>query len=131
MPDLPAASQLAAAEGVLAVGTVYWLSLHSTDPGTTGANEVTNSGGSSYQRQAITFVASGGNELISGGTDAAQTFNNMPYVNDNLWFGIWTAQSGGTFKWGSSPGSGGNVTGPVAAGATVSVGSGSVQAQIT
>lgn len=125
MPDLPNASQLAAAEGILTVGTVYYLSLHTADPGTTGANEVS---GGSYARQPITFVASGGNELISGGTDASQSFAGMPAESGNLWAGVWTALSGGTYLWGDPTAA---VTGPVAAGATVNFASGAVSAQVT
>lgn len=125
MPDMPNASELSAVEGVLTVGTVYYLSLHTADPSTTGASEVS---GGSYARQAITFVASGGNSLISGGADAAQTFSAMPSEAGNLWIGLWTALSSGTYIWGDASAA---VTGPVASGATVTFASGAVTAQVS
>jgi hypothetical protein len=83
----------AAGAGVFAPGTTYYLSLHSADPGTTGASEFS---GGSYARQAIVFStwtagATGNNAAIAvpnAGTTAAT------YV------GIWTAATAGTYLGG-------------------------------
>jgi hypothetical protein len=66
MADFPAVSSDLAVAAVTAVAG--YLSLHTADPGTTGANEVS---GGSYARQAITWnAASGGEQTSSDG----QTF---------------------------------------------------------
>jgi hypothetical protein len=108
MPDLATPAANAAVNAVTAL--IGYLSLHTTDPSTTGANEVSGPG---YTRQAITFGAA------SGGTGAAtngQTFVNMPSVAGNLWIGTWTTVTSGTFEWGSTSAA---VTGPIAAGSSI------------
>lgn len=122
MSDFPAGSADAAGEAVLSHTTTYYLSLHTADPGTTGANEVT---GGSYARQAITVAAWSGGSTSS--TDA-QSFTGMPSVSGDLWIGVWSASTAGTFVWGD-PNSA--VTGPVAAGATVSFAIGAVTASLS
>lgn len=67
-----------------------FLSLHTGDPGNTGANEVT---GGSYARQAENFAAASGKAL----TNSAQiNFTGMP-VCTVIYLGFWTLVSGGTF----------------------------------
>jgi hypothetical protein len=71
----------------LLTGTTY-LSLHSADPGETGANEIA---GGSYARQAITFAtASSGTKA----TNVASTFAGMPAVTVTHTC-IWSAVSSG------------------------------------
>ena len=77
MPDLATPAANAAVNAVTAL--IGFLSLHTTDPSTTGANEVT---GGSYARQAITFGASSGGTATSTN---GQTFTNMPSEAGNLW----------------------------------------------
>jgi len=108
MPDLPAGSANTAVNAVTA--TISYLSLHTADPGTTGANEVS---GGSYARQAITFGAASGG---TGASTNAQTFSNMPAEAGNLYIGTWSAVSGGTYEWGSPNVA---VTGPIQLGASV------------
>lgn len=70
-------------------GTMY-ASLHTGDPGTTGANEA--SGGSpAYARQTFSWGAAS-NGAVSGGT---VTFN-VP-AGSYAYLGYWTAASGGTY----------------------------------
>jgi hypothetical protein len=108
MGDFPSGSSNLAVAAV--TGVAGFLSLHTADPGTTGANEVT---GGSYVRQAITWnAASGGEQTSSDG----QTFPNMPSVAGNLWIGLWGASTSGTFYWGDPTAA---VTGPVVAGNSV------------
>jgi len=80
-----------------AVATPY-CSLHQSDPGTTGASEVT---GGSYARQAITFSAAAASAMT---TSAALTFTSMPDTtgDDISHVGIWTAVSAGTFLIGGA-----------------------------
>ncbi|TDD97649.1 phage tail fiber protein [Actinomadura rubrisoli] len=68
-------------------------SLHTADPGGTGASEVA---GGSYARVAVTWAAS------SGGTKtltAAVTLQ-IPAGTTFTHFGLWSAVSGGTFRGG-------------------------------
>lgn len=108
MPDVSTTAANAAVNAVTPLCT--YLSLHTADPGTTGANEVA---GGSYARQPITFGASAGGTAPSSN---GQTFSNMPAVAGNLWIGTWNAVSAGTYEWGS-PNSA--VTGPIGAGNSV------------
>ncbi len=117
MSDLPATSADTALDAVLVPATTYYLSLHTADPSTTGASEVT---GGSYARQPITFAAASAGAKAS--TDA-QTFSGMPAEAGNLWAGIWSAATAGTFIWGAPTAA---VTGPVAAGASVDFAVGAV-----
>ncbi|GAA4059852.1 phage tail fiber protein [Actinomadura miaoliensis] len=67
-------------------------SLHTADPGTTGAAEV--SGGSpAYARKAITWNAAAGGNLDSSN---APVFD-VPGGTTVTHFGLWSAASGGTF----------------------------------
>lgn len=95
MARLPTAGENAAGQAVLAAGTTYYLSLHSADPGTTGASEFSGGG---YVRQAIVFAtwasgSSSNNAAISvpnsGGTAAT-------------YIGIWTASTSGTYLIGAA-----------------------------
>lgn len=74
-----------------------YVSLHTADPGNTGASEVSTGGGSGYARQAATFGSSGGNPTTYSNSVLIQ----FPIANTN-WgtvthFGLWSAASGGTF----------------------------------
>lgn len=73
-------------------GGVY-ISLHTGNPGTNGANEVT---GGSYARQLETFAAAASGE-IANASDIE--FEDMPAVTVSYW-GIWSAASAGTFYGG-------------------------------
>jgi hypothetical protein len=84
------ASKDVAVNSLTAIGT--WVSLHSADPGTTGASEV-----SGTTRQQTTFGSSS-----SGTASGTQvTFTGVP-SGSYTHYGIWTAQTGGTFRYGFS-----------------------------
>jgi hypothetical protein len=68
-----------------------YVSLHTGDPGNTGANEVT---GGSYIRQLETFGAAASGAL-SNVTDI--TFENMPSCTVT-YVGFWDADTAGVFK---------------------------------
>jgi hypothetical protein len=69
--------------------TSIYLSLHTADPGDTGANEVS---GGSYARQQITMSAASGKATSNSGDI---TFNGMPACTATH-VGIWGSVSGGT-----------------------------------
>jgi hypothetical protein len=73
-----------------------YASLHTADPGTTGADEVTG-GTPAYARKALTWAASSGGSkgasLVTFDVGAGTTVTH---------FGLWSAVSGGTFLGGSA-----------------------------
>jgi hypothetical protein len=76
----------------LLTSNIGHVSIHTADPGTTGANEAT---GTSYARGASTFpLASGGTG--STGTQASVTARTGA-TTAATHVGIWTATSGGAF----------------------------------
>ena len=74
-----------------------YISLHTADPGETGANEFTDSG---YVRKAINFNAA----TTSGATNNGQVTFNV--IDDGpvtaTHFGLWTLASGGVFIFGGA-----------------------------
>lgn len=77
-----------------AVGTPY-ISLHTADPGTTGANEVV---GGTYGRQAGSFGVAAAGAIAN---DVAITFTLMPACTVTH-VGIWSASTLGTFYQGGT-----------------------------
>jgi hypothetical protein len=75
-------------------GATY-ISLHTGDPGTTGAAELT---GGTYARVATTWPGSPTSGSITG--SAAQI--NVPAANTITYWGLWTASTGGTFYYGGT-----------------------------
>lgn len=73
-----------------------FISLHTGDPGTTGASEAT---GGSYARVASTLDAASGGSKTNAAT--AMEFAGMPAATIT-YFGVWTLVSGGTFLWGGA-----------------------------
>lgn len=72
-------------------------SLHTADPGTTGASEV--SGGSpAYSRKAITWAASSGGSKTLSATVAFDVPGGVTVTHA----GTWSALSGGTFRGGGA-----------------------------
>ena len=94
MARLPVAGENAAIAAVLVPGTTYYLSLHSADPGTTGASELS---GGTYARQAyVPSTASAG--AVSN--TLAITVPNAGSVAVT-YDGIWTAATVGTYLIGA------------------------------
>lgn len=77
------------------VATIY-TSLHTADPGETGASEVT---GGSYARQTVTLSAASGGGATSSTNQL--DFTNMPAVTVTH-VGIWDALTAGNFYWGGA-----------------------------
>jgi hypothetical protein len=97
--------------------TTVYLSLHSADPGLTGANELAVANG--YARSATAFDAAASRATAN---TAAEVFTNT----GSAWsaathWGLWDASSAGNFLWGgaldASKTIGASDTGTVAAGA--------------
>lgn len=99
--------------------TVY-VSLHTADPGTTGASEVT---GGSYARQSAAFSAASG---ASASNSGAVNFTGMPSATVTH-IGFWDAASAGNFQ--QSGALSGSVA--VAAGNTLQFAVGAVTYQVT
>jgi len=77
--------------------TTLFLSIHTADPGDTGANEYTAYSGG--LRPAITFGAAASAAASTGGTNAQQDFTSMGATTITH-IGLWTANTAGTFKGG-------------------------------
>jgi hypothetical protein len=76
----------------LLTSNIGYISLHTADPGTTGANEATGTG---YARGSSTFPAASGG-TGSTGTQASVTARTGT-ATAATHVGIWTASSAGTF----------------------------------
>lgn len=70
-----------------------YVSLHTANPGLTGASEVT---GGSYARQQASFGAASAGAAANSG---AVSFTGMPAAVIT-YIGLWDASSGGNFLWG-------------------------------
>lgn len=78
------------------LGTVaVYASIHTADPGTTGASEVS---GGSYARQAITWNTASGGGLDNNVNPAFP----IPAGTTVTHFGLWSAATAGTFYGGGA-----------------------------
>lgn len=75
--------------------SITHVSLHTADPGTTGANEVS---GGSYARQAVTWGAAASGVKSS----TADITWNVPGGTTITHVAGWTASTGGTFRGGGA-----------------------------
>lgn len=82
-------------QSLVTTGWAY-VSLHTADPGTTGASEVT---GGTYARAAVTWTASTGGSAASN--SGALTIN-LPASTTASYFGIWSASTAGTYYIGGA-----------------------------
>lgn len=83
------------ANGIIDGWNGHYVSLHTGDPGATGASEVT---GGSYARQQVTLSSASGKASANTG---ALTFTVMPAATITH-VGIWTLVSGGAFEIGGA-----------------------------
>lgn len=100
--------------------TTPYVSLHTADPGLTGANEVS---GGSYVRKSASFEAAASK---ASQTDALIEFANMPSCTVTH-IGLWDAASNGNFLWGGTN----TGTQSVAAGNTFRLQTGSLDISVT
>ena len=73
-----------------------FISLHTADPGTTGASEVT---GGTYARVAVTWGSPTGG-TIANNTSALSI--NLPASTTAAYFGVWSASTAGTYYLGGA-----------------------------
>ena len=80
-----------------ALSTTGWsyVSLHTADPGTTGASEVT---GGTYARVAATWGAPSSGVVSNSGALSI----NLPASTTASYFGIWSASTAGTYYIGGA-----------------------------
>lgn len=80
-----------------ALATTNWayVSLHTADPGTTGASEVS---GGTYARVAATWNAASGGAVTNSGALSV----NLPASTTASYFGIWSAVTAGTYYIGGA-----------------------------
>lgn len=77
----------AAVDAMAAMGD--WISLHTGDPSNTGASEDTSVG-----REQTTWGSSAGG--VATGTQVALDADDVHYTH----YGVWSASTAGTFRWG-------------------------------
>ena len=87
---LTALSKETAADTIIGLGT--WISLHTGDPSTTGANEATG-GSPAYARKQTTWSADAVDDGVRAGTEVTI---DVP-VGTYTYMGFWTASTSGTF----------------------------------
>jgi len=76
--------------------TTAYVSLHTADPGTTGANEVS---GGAYARQGPVAFTNAGSEPTVASNSTIVTFPAATAPWGTIgWLGIWTAATAGTFQ---------------------------------
>jgi hypothetical protein len=126
MADLPATQANTMLTAAFVPSTTYYLSLHTSNPGGGGASEVTNSGGSAYGRQAITFANPSAGSQASNN---AQTFSNMPAESGGTpYYGLWIVLTGGTYLGGGTTT---GLSGAISLGSSVVFNSGAVNQTVT
>ena len=91
MPGLSSFGETTALNALL---TSRFLSLHTGDPGNTGANEVV---GGAYARQAVAFTNTGNNPTVAANSAVVQYPAATATWGVIGFFGVWTAASGGSF----------------------------------
>lgn len=90
---MPGFSATALDTGLTAQGAAAtWVSLHTGDPGTTGANEVT---GGSYARMQTTWGSAS-----AGVMTGSQVSITVPASTTVTYAGLWTTSTAGTFYCG-------------------------------
>jgi len=90
-------ARISTTEANQALSTTGWsyVSLHTADPSTTGASEVT---GGSYARVAVTW-----NSPSSGSVTQSNALSiNLPASTTASYFGVWSASTSGTYYIGGA-----------------------------
>ena len=91
---LAAGGETRALNGLLAAPV--FVSLHTANPGNTGASEISTSG-TGYARQSATFTNSGNNPTTAANTGVVTYPEATSSWGTVTHFGLWTAATGGTF----------------------------------
>jgi len=90
-------ARISTTEANQALSTTGWsyVSLHTADPGTTGASEVS---GGTYARVAVTWNSPSGGSVSNSGALSI----NLPASTTASYFGVWGASSAGTYYIGGA-----------------------------
>jgi len=90
-------ARISTTEANQALSTTGWsyVSLHTADPGTTGASEVT---GGTYARVAVTWNSPSGGAVTNNGALSI----NLPASTTASYFGVWSATTSGTYYIGGA-----------------------------
>lgn len=89
--------RISTTEANQALSTTGWsfVSLHTADPGTTGASEVS---GGSYARVSVTWNSPSGGSV----TNSNALSINLPASTTATYFGVWSASTTGTYYIGGA-----------------------------
>ena len=90
-------ARISTTEANQALATTGWsyVSLHTGDPSTTGANEVTST---TYARVAVTWNAASSGSVTNSGALSI----NLPASTTASYFGVWSASTSGTYYIGGA-----------------------------
>jgi hypothetical protein len=91
---------LRTSSGASIISAATYVSLHTADPGTTGASEATG-GSPAYARKAITW----GTPTFSSGTETVASAATVTFdvpTGTYAYFGLWDAASGGNYLMGGT-----------------------------
>ena len=90
-------ARISTTEANQALSTTGWayVSLHTADPGTTGASEVT---GGTYARVAVSWNAASSGSVTQSGALSI----NLPASTTASYFGVWSASTSGTYYIGGA-----------------------------
>lgn len=90
-------ARISTTEANQALATTSWayVSLHTADPGTTGANEVA---GGTYARVAVTWGAPAAGQVQNSGALSI----NLPASTTAAYFGVWSALTAGVYMVGGA-----------------------------
>jgi len=90
-------ARISTTEANQALATTGWsyVSLHTADPGTTGASEVT---GGTYARVAVSWNAASSGSVTQSGALSI----NLPASTTASYFGVWSASTAGTYYIGGA-----------------------------
>ena len=78
-----------------------WVSLHTGDPGDTGANEQNGTNDLGYARKSATFGAASGG-VASNSSAPSWTSSDTGDWTQSTHFGVWDAETGGNFLGGGA-----------------------------
>lgn len=79
-----------------------YVSLHTANPGETGASEQNGANDLGYARKAITFAAASGGSTVNNGTPPSWTSTDSGNWAASTHFGVWDAVTGGNFLGGGA-----------------------------
>jgi hypothetical protein len=90
-------ARISTTEANQALATTGWsyVSLHTADPSTTGASEVT---GGTYARVAVTWNSPSSGSVTNSGALSI----NLPASTTASYFGVWSASTSGTYYIGGA-----------------------------